>query len=664
MDVKVSIGEEVVMNTPIKVEVRKDKGGTSLNNASATERSAEQRYPAKVYEAARKLADVIKGANVKDIISTIETLACQADSIAVFNFRRLSRGSLLHIAAATGESNIVRLLLERVDAHLIAARDDWGNTPLHLATKFKAIGAINMLIFRAKDLPDVEDRLLLRKKNNYGNTALHEAVLARDVDLVSHLLGEDSEPVYWKNKDQKSPLYLAIDIGNSKILEVLLSKSLDPSKIQGLPPVLGAVARKQYDLLGQILRKDTKLFAMRDSGGGNVFHLAAFWNVPEVFKFLQPETEYLAQEQDNNGDLPIHIASKRGHVELINKLHLVSKWVNGKGQTVLHVAAKYGREEVVRYILKHRDLREMINERDDDGNTASHLAVKNLHLTALMHLVLDEEMDPYLLNHEGLAAVDIAGLSSQTGLRRGLARFLLLSVSYDRSDRIISKPEARDKWHPHGLLPTKEADDVINTMLVVATLVASVSFTAGFAVPGGLNGSDLASKDDQGMATLLDNRKFQAFVICNTVAMLCSMASVIGFLFTYLTEIHISIFGCHLAGLLLAISLPPTSAAFLIGVILTIEKLPWLAIVMVILGSIFVLVITAALVSPFVAIILSWLPRFRKKHLRPIRPLISSLFRVYMILFRIERTFISDDSKVHRTASKTSTSPPDGDAED
>ncbi|XP_010038575.3 protein ACCELERATED CELL DEATH 6 [Eucalyptus grandis] len=536
-----------------------------------------------------------------------------------------------------------------------------------------------MLIFRAKHLPYVEDKQLLRKKNNYGNTALHEAVLACnnygitalpeavltcEVDLVSHLLGEDLEPVYWKNKDQKSPLYLAIDVGNSQVLELLLSKSLDPSKIQGLPPALGAVARKQYDLLGQILRKDTKLFTMRDSSDGNVFHLAAFWNVPKVFKFLQPETEYLAQEQDNNGDLPIHIASKEGHVELIDKLHPVSKWVNGKGQTILHVAAKYGKEEVVRYILKDPDLRLMINERDDDGNTASHLAVKYLHLTALIHLVLDKDMDPYLLNHEGLAAVDIARLSSQAGLRRGLARFLLLSVSYDRTDRFISKPEARDKGHAHGILPTKEADDVINTMLVVATLVAGVSFAAGFAVPGGLNGSDLASKDDRGMATLLDNRKFQAFVICNTVAMLCSMASVIGFMFTYLTDIHISIFGCHLAGLLLAISLPPTSAAFLIGVILTIEKLPWLAVVMVILGSIFVVVITFALLSPFVAIFLSWLPRFRKKHLGPVRPLISRLFGVYIILFRIEKMFISDDSKVHRTASKTSTSPPDGDAED
>lgn len=606
-------------------------------NTSATARTAEQQDAAKVYAAAKNLADVIKGANFEEILSAIERLACQPDSSAVFNFRRLSTGTLLHIAAATGKTNILRLLLERVDAYLIAAQDDSGNTPLHIATKFKAFGVVAMLIRHAKDLPDVDDKnWILRIKNYYGNTALHEAVLTREVELVSDLLNENSELVYLKNDDQKSPLYLAIETDNSEIHRVLFSSRLDPSRIEGSPPIHGAVARKKYDLIEKILEWNVELFAMTDSRRGNVFHLAAFLNQGQVIDLLPKEKESMAREQDTNGDLPIHIASRRGHIELMEKLHPVSQRENGKGQNVLHVAAKYGREEVVRYILRREGLRMMINERDHDGNTPSHLAAKYLHLAALIYLVLDEEMNPFLLNREGLAAVDIARHSSQAGLRRGLAHILLLSVSDERSDR--------DRLHAPGMLPNrKEVDDFIKTLLVVATLVAGVSFAAGFAVPGGLNGPDLASKDERGMATLLDNRKFQAFVICNSVAMLCSMASVIGFMFAYMTEIHISIYGCHLAKLLLAISLPSMSAAFLIGVTLTIEKLPWLAIVMVILGSIFLVVITSALLSPFVAIFLSWLPPFRNRP-RPICPLISKLLRVYFIFFRTERTLISDDS--------------------
>ncbi|KAL3714650.1 hypothetical protein ACJRO7_006540 [Eucalyptus globulus] len=579
----------------------------------------EQQDPAKVYAAAKNLADVIEGANVEDIISAIERLACQPDSSAVFNFRRLSKGSLLHIAAATGKSNILRLLLGRVDAYLIAAQDDWGNTPLHIATKAKAFGVVAMLIHHARDLPDVDDKnWILRMKNNHGNTALHEAVLIRDVDLVSHLLNENSELVYLANADQKSPLYLAIDTRDPRdprgpqIFQVLFSPSLDPSRIEGLPPVHGAVACKQYDSLGEILRKNMKLFAMRDSGGGNVFHLAAFWNVPEVFELLQPKTEYLAREQDNNGDLPIHIASKMGHVELIDKLHPVSQWVNGKGQTVLHVAAKYGREEVVRFILKHPDLRKMINERDRDGNTPSHLAAKNLQPAALVHLQL--------------------------------VCILLKTVSAERPDRFIVKPEARDKVYGVIIFPGRDyLKDAINALLVVAALVTTVTFAAGFAVPGGLNSSDVASKDDRGMAMMLGNRKFQEFVICNTFAMFCSMTSVVFFMLGYLSEVHYSAINVLLAVGLLGMSLPPMSYAFLIGVKLTVGKLPWLATTISIFGSIFIFIITGSLLLLVVLELLIF--AIVIPYLRPIRTRIIRCIPWCLNVLRVERTLISDDSK-------------------
>ncbi|KAF8008211.1 hypothetical protein BT93_K2014 [Corymbia citriodora subsp. variegata] len=674
MDVKLPIGEEEVgMSTSIN-EVHEDEGGASLNNASVTARTAKQQDAA-VYAAARELADVIKEANERVITSTIQTTAYQTHSSAIFNFRGLPRGSLLHIAAATGKSNILWLLLKHVDPHLIAAKDHWGNTPLHIATKAKAFEVADMLIQEAGNLSSGEDNnWILRRKNKHGNTALHEAVLTRDAHLVEHLLNTELEPVYWENVDRKSPLYLALDTGNSKIFRILLLDSLDPSKIEGLPPIHGAVARGQYDLVTKIFQRNMKLFAMTDSGGGNVFHLAAFLNQGHVFTlFLLPETEYLAREQDNNGDLPIHIASKMGHVALIEKLHPVSRWVNGQGQTILHVAAKYGREKAVRYILRHPYLREMINERDRDGNTPLHLAAMFLQLCALIHLLQDERINTSLLNHEHITAVNIALNHPSRDKRQAFARMLLISVSTDRADLFIRRPETRDKVYANrSMIFPRGLRDSINTLLLVATLVTTVTFAAGFTVPGGFNSSDTASKDDRGMATMLDNRMFQAFVISNTIAMFCSMTSVVGLMFAYVTKVHEAIVGCLLGQVALiigqvalVIALPAMSVAFSIGVTLTVGKLPWLATAILISGSIFVLIIiiTAALLSPCLPRLL--IMPFYFHRLRPLRPLMFRFLLAYIKFFQVETKFISDNSKKERTASKTSASPPmDGGSKD
>ncbi|XP_056171596.1 protein ACCELERATED CELL DEATH 6-like [Syzygium oleosum] len=691
MDVEISIAEENVgTSNPIKEEVKKDDGGAfkemledeidsskeeeiwrsrreRINNALAAVRNAERQDPAEVRAAAQRLADVIKDADVEEFISAIEKLANQTDPSAIFNFRRVSGTSLLHDAARAGKDDILRLLLDYVPVHLIAAQNERGDTPLHLATEAKGSRAAEILIRRTRDLPNVEDKnQILRMKNIDGNTALHEAVLNYHVDGVRHLLNEDLEPVYWKSANQMSPLYMAIESEEPEIHEVLFSLPLEPSKIQGLPPIHGAITRENLNLVALILKKNMKLFAMTDSRGGNIFHLAAYMNMARAFEFLRPETEYLAQQRDMNGDLPIHIASKMGYVDLIEKLLPVSPLLNGRGQNILHVAAKYGRTSAVRYILGRPYSDMLIYDGDHAGNTPSHLAAMYAQPAALIPLRLDERINPVRMNHECLTALDIAldRYRRERTLRRRLTFMVLMSLTFEgcgavSTDLLVLRPEARNEdFAIYSLRQQKlkedQVKDVINTRLLVATLVATVTFAAGFAVPGGFNGSDTASKDDRGMATMLDKRLFQAFAICNTIAMFCSMTAVINLNWAQHYDIEAAISAYDHSELPLAIALPAMSVAFLTGVTLTVGKLHWLANTVFYLGLVFLLIISGAnlLEDP---------PLLHSNH-RPIRRLILWFVLAYIYFWGVE-TYLLDDSEDNKTISGTSASrPPDNSA--
>ena len=71
--------------------------------------------------------------------------------------------------------------------------------------------------------------------------------------------------------------------------------------------------------------------------------------------------------------------------------------------------------------------------------------------------------------------------------------------------------------HPEPFKPhnTAEYKDRVNTLLLVSTLIDTLTFGAGFSVPGGNNSSD----PNAGMASLSEEKMYQIFVICNPIAM-------------------------------------------------------------------------------------------------------------------------------------------------
>lgn len=130
--------------------------------------------------------------------------------------------------------------------------------------------------------------------------------------------------------------------------------------------------------------------------------------------------------------------------------------------------------------------------------------------------------------------------------------------------------------------------DRVNTLLLVATLVATVTFAAGFTMPGGNSNSE----PDQGMATMLRHKKFQVFIFCDMIAMYSSIIVAVSLIWAQLCDLELVLTALNLALPLLGISLAAMSLAFMTGLSLVVSNLNWLSNTILIMGFLFLITIT------------------------------------------------------------------------
>ncbi|QCD87776.1 hypothetical protein DEO72_LG3g2316 [Vigna unguiculata] len=197
--------------------------------------------------------------------------------------------------------------------------------------------------------------------------------------------------------------------------------------------------------------------------------------------------------------------------------------LNQKGQNILHVAAKNGKSKVVEYLLGNSKIDEsIINQKDNNGNTPLHLASLNLFPKVLYLFTQDKRTDVKLLNNNDLTAQDIIGLAlkNKTTIRKFLARRVLKEAG------VPSKVDDMLHFRQQQTLKMDlSLKDLLNTFLVVATLMVTVTFAAAFTVPGGVYSSDDPNPKKRGMAVLVlgDKALFWVFTTFNMTAMYSSV---------------------------------------------------------------------------------------------------------------------------------------------
>ncbi|XP_060963145.1 ankyrin repeat-containing protein ITN1 [Cannabis sativa] len=265
----------------------------------------------------------------------------------------------------------------------------------------------------------------------------------------------------------------------------------------------------------------------------------------EIVKMLLENDESSAYFKDKNGTTTLQIAASNrfGGYELVKEI--LSKCpdsyevVDEKGKNLLHYAVRRQSPSTLKLILDHSSLLNnyLLNRKDNEGNTPllHMLATSPCYSENLEVLMSHPKVNKMLFNQQNKNILDMAyDLDSSEYEKKGLPKLFSKNptikswlrkslVRDDRGEKILTEAEKK-KIEQKEKIRTRIAN-IRESTLVAAALIATVTFTAGFTLPGGYI-SDEVRHPQQGSAVLRNNRAFQAFIITDTIALVLSITAV------------------------------------------------------------------------------------------------------------------------------------------
>ncbi|KAL6312988.1 hypothetical protein AAG906_012387 [Vitis piasezkii] len=464
-----------------------------------------------------------------------------------------NKNTVLHIAVQFGQLKCVVWIIQHYSAD--SSPLQWpnlkGDTPLHLAAREGHLEVAKALIRVAKTVSERDfesgigaDKAMLRMTNKENDTALHEALLIK----------EDPEFTYGANFSGGTPLYMAAERGFRDLVKMIIENTnrdrLAHTGPMGRTALHAAVICHDPKMVEEILKWKPDLTIEADENGWSPLHCAAYLGYVSIMRQLLDKSDksvvYLRVKNDDN-KTALHIAATRGN-RITAKL-LVSRYpdcceqVDVNGNNVVHLFMMQRRLFKSFLKIPSMNVRALMNEKNAEGQTPLHLLAHS-QLRFRPSYIKSKKVDKMALNNQNLTALDvISSAEDLSGHKFGIVRRLKRSkarvgplmrqktMSEDKDKKDEDNSESKhDKGSDVSFLKTAS-----NSHLLVAALIATVSFSAGFTLPGGY-------KDSDGMAILSSKPAFQAFVVSDSLALVLSVTAVLFHFYNALTstEMHVT----------------------------------------------------------------------------------------------------------------------------
>ncbi|XP_068094527.1 serine/threonine-protein phosphatase 6 regulatory ankyrin repeat subunit B-like [Hyperolius riggenbachi] len=362
------------------LNMRADANATDIYGQTPLHLAAENDHSEVVKLFLKNRPELVTSANMDG--STCAHIAAAKGSVAVikellrFNSNgvisarnKTSDSTPLHLAAAGGHAEVVRVLLETGAS--ASDEDVEGMSPIHLAAKNGHINVLEAL------KGSVSFRITSTKT---GFTALHIAAHCGQLDFVREILTKvpatmESEPpkstvekIHLKELGGEhgyTPLHLASQSGHESLVRLLLNypgvQADAATSRQGSTPIHLAAQNGHTAVVGLLLSKSTSQLQMKDSHGRTCLHLAAANGHNEMLRALIGQGADI-NVTDKNGWCPLHFAAKSGFLDTVRFLVEcgASPVLECKdGKTAIQYAASDNHQEVVSYLLRknHKTLK-------------------------------------------------------------------------------------------------------------------------------------------------------------------------------------------------------------------------------------------------------------------------------------------------------------------
>ncbi|RZC85341.1 hypothetical protein C5167_041524 [Papaver somniferum] len=285
--------------------------------------------------------------------------------------------------------------------------------------------------------------------------------------------------------------------GDVKSLKKILAANpgfplADPKFTSFLQTPLHVAAMQDYiDFASEIVRFNPLLANEKDSQGFTPLHLAtARYNVDMVRVLLSHANTDACISLDQDGRTPLHLAAVRNEIKVMDLLiqsrpEAIHQRLPNTNETILHLCVKHNAFHAMKKLVDYLGVNAAnlaniphpisVNSVDSDGNTILHLAAQMKRMKQMLKYLLGSskmgvEVNIRNTTPEELRALDM--LDEYEMYRLGIS-------CYDyNTTREVRQQSTRSS--------TKWLKERLSTIMIVAALIAGVSFQALIGPPGGV----------------------------------------------------------------------------------------------------------------------------------------------------------------------------------